>query len=194
MDTMPFDPYTVFSIEHLRQVHLDLCANYREELAYQNEMIEHGRMVARVERRFAVPYGQTKKFYARLLRIVKEDVLLYKDLQRKNPSMREYFEGYLEMERKVKFVLKSFSSGDERKGYDIQAAKAYPMTSLLSFNAAGKASCIFDHEDRTPSMHYNEKRNSVHCFSCGRNADTIDVCQRLYSKSFGDAVRFLTNC
>ena len=31
------------------------------------------------------------------------------------------------------------------------------------------------HEDRHPSMHYFEKANKVHCFSCGATYDLIDL-------------------
>ena len=43
----------------------------------------------------------------------------------------------------------------------------------VSFNSKGFAPCPF-HPERTPSFHYNQKKDSWHCFSCGKGGDMFD--------------------
>lgn len=47
-----------------------------------------------------------------------------------------------------------------------------------------------DHEDRHPSMSYDEKTNKVHCFSCGKTYDLIDLVEleQTHSKDLKTAI------
>lgn len=69
----------------------------------------------------------------------------------------------------------------------IERAKEYPIEGLVEAHR-GMALCIF-HDDRNPSMYV--KNNFVHCFSCGKTADTIKVYQKLNGATFPEAVRAL---
>jgi hypothetical protein len=81
----------------------------------------------------------------------------------------------------------------ERKGVIndemIQQAKEHPFTELLEFRR-NTASCPF-HEDKVPSMHFYEKDNRVHCFSCHRNLDTIGFVAERDGLTFVEAVKCL---
>ena len=72
----------------------------------------------------------------------------------------------------------------------ILRAKAVPVDTLLKFNRGSFAHCIW-HEERTPSMHLRRDRNSVHCFSCGKNGDSIDVVKVLRRCNTQEAVTTL---
>jgi DNA primase len=79
-----------------------------------------------------------------------------------------------------------------RGSLDVEAAKKVPIDSFLEFNAAGKASCLW-HSDKTPSLHYYEKDNRVHCFVCGKQWDVIDIIQKKLDKDFKEAVKLITS-
>lgn len=172
---------------------MDLAADYPARIAHENEMFEHKMLLLRVANRFTVHYGQGKQYYQTLLKYCKEEIELYKNKWRENPSANDYakelLDQYIEMEKKVKFIIKTFSK-DVKTLYNIPLAKQYPMEGILSFNASGFVKCIY-HDEKTPSMYYNSKTNKIHCFSCGKNADTIDVIMEVQHLSFGDAVRYL---
>lgn len=74
---------------------------------------------------------------------------------------------------------------------DIEKARSYPVDSLVDF-VHNFASCIFGHEDKTPSMKYYEGTNSVHCFSCHKSGDAITVYRTLHGTNFIEAVKFLS--
>ena len=54
-----------------------------------------------------------------------------------------------------------------------------------------KGSCPFGHSDSTPSFIWNDKTNSFHCFSCGRNYGIIDHYMQLEHLTYISAVRRL---
>ena len=72
----------------------------------------------------------------------------------------------------------------------IARAKEHPITEILGEPTRGKYNCIW-HDDKNPSMHYYEKTNSVHCFSCGKGGDSIDVAMTVYNIEFLEAVKNL---
>lgn len=187
-----FDPFVEFSRDHILNMMLSLNADHNERMAYEHERFEHKLLLLRVANRFTVHYGQGKKYYATLLKFTKENIEYYKNKFRYNPSndyAKELFDQYVAMEKKIKFILKTFSK-DVKTLYNIPAAKQYPLENILQFNASGYAKCIY-HDEKTPSLYLNRKKNNVHCFSCGKNADTIDVIMEIQHLNFGDAVRFL---
>ena len=81
-------------------------------------------------------------------------------------------------------------SADEITEQDIEHAKQIPISSLLEFNRAEFARCLW-HEDKTPSLKLYKNKNRVHCFSCDKNEDTIGIIQQLHHTDFISAVRFL---
>jgi hypothetical protein len=56
-------------------------------------------------------------------------------------------------------------------------------------HARGKTYHCRFHRDRTPSAHLYEER--IHCFSCGKSCDAIDLAQLIVGGSAGDAIRWL---
>ena len=70
---------------------------------------------------------------------------------------------------------------------NIDQAKKIPISSLLSFNRYNKVRCIF-HDDKNPSLQYYPNTNTVYCWSCKEWGDSIKVYQKLYNKTFKQAV------
>ena len=67
----------------------------------------------------------------------------------------------------------------------IQAAKEYPIAQLL-----GKyPKCPF-HPDKRPSTKIH-KDNILHCFTCNKQWDAIDVCRKVKGLDFKSAVDYL---
>tara|TARA_R110000868_G_scaffold175724_1_gene412899 strand:- start:64 stop:567 length:504 start_codon:yes stop_codon:yes gene_type:complete len=101
---------------------------------------------------------------------------------------RKKFERYLIMATKNKDVKTSLFGVDAQQ---VARAKAVPIETLLSFNRSGFANCIW-HNEKSPSMKYYKRDNSVHCFGCGKSGDAIDVAMVQWSCDFKEAVRRLT--
>lgn len=76
-------------------------------------------------------------------------------------------------------------------GDRIKTAKSVPITFILKFDPSGFAKCLW-HTEKTASMHYYEKKNIVHCFSCDAHGDSIDVYRKLHNCSIKDAIDALT--
>jgi hypothetical protein len=79
------------------------------------------------------------------------------------------------------------SSGD-----DLKRAKGYPIPNLMEFNRAGFAPCPF-HNEKTASLKYYPKTNSVHCFGCQKSEDAIGVAQHLMKLSFKETITWLVS-
>ena len=71
----------------------------------------------------------------------------------------------------------------------IRSARNYPIDRLLTIKN-NFALCLW-HRDKNPSMYC--KNNYVHCFSCGKTGDSIDVYMQLNNCSFVEAVIDLNN-
>jgi len=69
---------------------------------------------------------------------------------------------------------------------DKERAKAYPIDRLMRFDKK-KACCIW-HNEKTPSLNYYPKTNSVYCFGCGKYGDAIDVYREIHQCDFKTAV------
>ncbi|MFA5348989.1 MAG: CHC2 zinc finger domain-containing protein [Candidatus Paceibacterota bacterium] len=72
----------------------------------------------------------------------------------------------------------------------IEKAKNVPFDSLLKFNGTGFAICPF-HKERSPSLHFDKKKNLIHCFGCSYSADTIKFVMDYYKLSFPEAIKRL---
>lgn len=106
-----------------------------------------------------------------------------------NDHLKQRYESYQKAE-------KSFSrSGFSGDSGSVEAAKQVPIDSIIKFNYAGYAPCIW-HTEKTASMFYNKPDsrfpNTVKCFGCGMMGDVIDVVSHTQNKSFQEAVDFLT--
>ena len=73
---------------------------------------------------------------------------------------------------------------------DIPKAKSYPISQLIEFKG-NTAKCIWHSPDKNPSMHYYQKNNKVHCFSCGKSGDSIDVVMQIRGCNLSEAVKFI---
>ena len=71
----------------------------------------------------------------------------------------------------------------------IEAARQYPITSLIDFNRGlAPAWC---HTDRRPSLSHHKQANRAHCWPCGKSFDPIAVLMTRDSMTFPAAVRNL---
>lgn len=145
--------------------------------------------------RFDIPKGLTKKEYTLLLKETqtKIDTLLQEiRIYMYDPFFLELEkEQYVEKKNKIKKILKFY--GKKKNELNIPKAKDYPINELLDFKN-GFTDCIFHAigKQKTPSLHYDTKRNKAHCFSCHKDADAIDVYQKLFNVDFNTAVRKLS--
>lgn len=103
--------------------------------------------------------------------------------------------GHEQLEQYVKFKekLNNFNKKPKDNG-DLKKAKEYPIETLLEFKRNGFTDCIFHAKTKqnTPSLHLDKRRNKVHCFSCGKDADSIDVYMELYGVSLNEAIKRLS--
>ena len=72
----------------------------------------------------------------------------------------------------------------------VEQAKQYPIKDLLGEPIMNKYTCLW-HNDKHPSMHYYEATNTLHCFSCLKSGDAIDVYMQLNNCDFIEAVKKL---
>lgn len=88
--------------------------------------------------------------------------------------------------------MKKKYSHPKPKETDLISLKQIPIDRFISFNSSGMAKCIF-HNEKTPSMKYYKKSNTVHCFGCGKTADVIDIVRELNKCTFKEALKILKN-
>lgn len=73
---------------------------------------------------------------------------------------------------------------------NLEAIRAISIENFLSFNGAGFTKCLW-HEEKTPSLHYDKKKNRVKCFGCGKYANIIDVVMVIHTCDFKRAIQIL---
>lgn len=78
---------------------------------------------------------------------------------------------------------------DEITDEMIQRAREYPIDKLIEFTK-GKT-IAFCHDDKTPSLSLDKRRNKAHCFVCNKDFDSIGVLRERDKLSFHDSVRRL---
>lgn len=79
----------------------------------------------------------------------------------------------------------------------INQVKQIPINKVLADSGIviknKRCSCIApNHNDRHPSASIYVKHNILHCFSCNRSWDTIEVYRELFNMSFVEAVERLS--
>lgn len=72
----------------------------------------------------------------------------------------------------------------------VERAKAVSITTILPVTRANKALCPW-HNEKTPSLHYYKKTNTVYCFACSGHGDAIDVYRAVHGCSFKVAINAL---
>ena len=90
---------------------------------------------------------------------------------------------HAEVNRKIKYKRPEIKDTDA-----IRRARTVPITEYIKVNNQGFASCVA-HSEKTPSMKYYKKNNKVKCFGCSFNGDTIDVVQKIFNLSVGEAIK-----
>ena len=83
-------------------------------------------------------------------------------------------------------VIPNSRTYTQKNNSDIELVKTYPISNLIAFTHK-KANCIW-HNEKTPSLAYYPKTNSVYCFGCGKHGDAIDVYRTLHDCDFKTAV------
>lgn len=73
-----------------------------------------------------------------------------------------------------------------RDNTDVERVKTYPITKLVKFEKK-KACCIW-HNEKTGSLTYYPKTNTVYCFGCGKYGDVLDVYKTINNCSFKEAL------
>lgn len=74
---------------------------------------------------------------------------------------------------------------------DLERIRQIPIGDFIKFNRMGFAPCIW-HNEKTPSMKWDKKKNRVHCFGCGQDEDVIGVYQQMNNCTFRDAIHRLS--
>lgn len=69
---------------------------------------------------------------------------------------------------------------------NVEKAKTYPIDKLIKFT--NKKACCIWHNEKTPSLTYYPKTNSVYCFGCGKYGDAIDVYREIHGCDFKTAL------
>lgn len=107
--------------------------------------------------------------------------------------IKPYREGKEEKIKRNGFHLLSLNRKDVvQKGVsqsDIERARQYPIDNFIDFKHK-VAPCIW-HNEKTGSLHYYKKTNTVYCFGCGKSADVIDVYMKIHGCNFLTAVKAL---
>lgn len=151
----------------------------------------------------AFPKEYKKSMRERIPVLKKQQAVLLQEIRKaKNNLQTDYHNAWLyelllealtldqeEITKQLRYALWSTRSG-QNKGLDITRAKAYPITQFITFTR-NKAVCPW-HDDSLPSLQYYPLTNSVHCFSCGKSGDAIDLMQVVFNLTFKEAVNKLT--
>jgi hypothetical protein len=122
------------------------------------------------------PYGMRELFQH-----LAEEAFVNEPLRRIEKEIKEW-QRYLDMTGR-----KKKQSGRVTEN-DVARAREYPVNELIEFNRSGFANCIW-HNEKTPSLKYYPKTNSVYCHACGQHGDSIAIYQQLHHVLFLQAIR-----
>lgn len=97
------------------------------------------------------------------------------------------------IDQKIKKYERMLLHTELGKDLSLEKAKETLITSLIDFNHAGFAHCLW-HKEKTPSLKYYPKENKVYCFSCNKGGDAVDVIMAERGYTFREALKALGNC
>lgn len=80
--------------------------------------------------------------------------------------------------------------------YDIQKLRELDIlqvADLLGMGFRNKRALCIHHDDHHPSLAFNVRKNTCHCYSCGFSADTIALVRERLNLGFSEACRWLAD-
>lgn len=82
------------------------------------------------------------------------------------------------------------------ESYEIQKLRELPVEAAarrlgLQVNRHHSLCCF--HDDHSPSLYFNVKKNTYRCFSCGAHGGVIDLAMHMLNKPFYEACQWLAN-
>lgn len=80
--------------------------------------------------------------------------------------------------------------------FDIQKLRELDIlqvADLLGMGLRNKRALCIHHDDHHPSLAFNVKKNTCHCYSCGFSADTIVLVRERLNLGFSEACRWLAD-
>lgn len=80
--------------------------------------------------------------------------------------------------------------------FDIQKLRELDIlqvADLLGMGLRNKRALCIHHDDHHPSLAFNVRKNTCHCYSCGFSADTIGLVRELLNLGFSEACRWLAD-
>lgn len=80
--------------------------------------------------------------------------------------------------------------------FDIQKLRELDIlqvADLLGMGLRNKRALCIHHDDHHPSLAFNVKKNTCHCYSCGFSADTIAMVRERLNLGFSEACRWLAD-
>lgn len=80
--------------------------------------------------------------------------------------------------------------------YDIQKLHELDIlqvADLLGMGLRNKRALCIHHDDHHPSLAFNVRKNTCHCYSCGFSADTIGLVRERLNLGFSEACRWLAD-
>ena len=131
--------------------------------------------------------------FSKTFRVLSENIFNKgnKSIEIKNYfELNEYLTKFFELNKqnKIKHPIK------ETKILNIQRnlyLKDYLTHKGLPTNKSKFLCLSKKHNDTIPSMSYNPKNNTIHCFSCGLTYDLISLVQEEYNSKYNDAITII---
>lgn len=80
--------------------------------------------------------------------------------------------------------------------YDIQKLRELDIlqvADLLGMGLRNKRALCIHHDDHHPSLAFNVRKNTCHCYSCGFSADTIGLVRERLNLGFSEVCRWLAD-
>jgi len=170
-----------------------VVSNYRN-LMHLEKVKEREEREALWKNRFNIPYGLKKKEYEEMLKDIQKDIDETKDNIRHGKTViwgKDELNGYIDKKKKVKNYIKFSTKLKGKEPLNIPKAKAFPIEQILEFNRAGKIKCLW-HEENSPSLSWDKKRNKAHCFAGCGDFDSIDIFMKKNNTDFISAVKHLS--
>lgn len=166
----------------------EIVASNITNTLYIKECEERELKIQMYRDRFKIPLGATKTAIRALIKQTNQKIYALQDSNYEKPSVFKEIdiEDYVAFNSKLKATLIFTGNNKDR----ITQAKSVPITNYIEFSHIGFAKCLW-HDEKSGSMKYYPKRNKVHCFGCGQDADTIDVVQQLMGMDLPGALKII---